>query len=134
VTARRQWIVATGVLAAVAAALAIGVRTLRDGFTQVTVGSRAPDFRAVTLDSAPQVRTLSAYAGHVTVLNVWATYCAPCRVEMPSLQRLYDEYRDKGLRVVAVTVDAPGMESAIRDFASEPRCPSSAAVYRAGVI
>jgi len=118
-TARRQWVIAVGVVVAASVALFMGVRTLRDEFVQVTVGTRAPNFRAVTLDSVPQVRTIEAYRGFVTVVNIWATYCAPCRVEMPSLQRLYDEYRDKGLRIVAVSIDAPGMESAIRGFAAE---------------
>ncbi|MEM7641816.1 MAG: TlpA disulfide reductase family protein [Pseudomonadota bacterium] len=45
---------------------------------------------------------LSAYAGDVVVLNFWATWCAPCRAEMPSLQALQDELGDEGLEVVTV--------------------------------
>ncbi|MEM8825067.1 MAG: TlpA disulfide reductase family protein [Pseudomonadota bacterium] len=45
---------------------------------------------------------MSAYAGDVVVLNFWATWCAPCRAEMPSLQALQDELQDEGLEVVTV--------------------------------
>jgi peroxiredoxin len=118
-TNRQQWMVVGVIVVLAAGGVAIGVRTLGDELVQVTAGSRAPNFTAVTLDSAPQLRTLADYRGQVTVLNVWATFCAPCRVEMPSMERLYAEYRPKGLRMVAVTVDAPGMENAIRAFTED---------------
>ncbi len=53
------------------------------------------------------------------LLNLWATWCGPCRLEMPSLEKLHEELGPKGLKIVAVSVDAPGMESAIRDFRKE---------------
>jgi cytochrome c-type biogenesis protein len=82
-------------------------------------GAPAPDFAAVTLDSARQVRTLADYRGSPFILNVWATWCDPCREEMPSLQRLYDTYRERGLRVVAVSVDDRGTEGLIREFVAD---------------
>ena len=48
---------------------------------------------------------LSAYKGHVIVLNFWATWCEPCRVEIPMLSRLHDKYRAKGLTVVGLSLD-----------------------------
>lgn len=45
--------------------------------------------------------------GKVTVLNIWATWCGPCRKEMPSLQVLHQKFQERGLEVVGVNVDAP---------------------------
>src|SRR5690606_36399347 len=74
-------------------------------FAPLDVGSRAPDYEAFALngDTVP----LSSYRGHVVLLNVWATWCRPCVKEMPAMERLHQELYDRGLRVVAVSVDAP---------------------------
>ena len=53
------------------------------------------------------------------MLNVWATWCLPCRVEMPSIEALHKDYGPKGLRIVAVSIDDPGTEPAIRAFAKQ---------------
>ncbi len=82
-------------------------------------GAMAPPFVAVTLDTPPKPRTIADYHGSPVLLNVWATWCDPCREEMPSMQRLYDAYKDRGLRVVAVSIDDEGNESLIREFAAE---------------
>lgn len=82
-------------------------------------GTPAPAFSAVTIDSIPRVKTLADYRGEPVLLNVWATWCDPCRDEMPSMQRLYDAYRDRGLRIVAVSIDDRGSEPLIREFAAE---------------
>jgi peroxiredoxin len=68
------------------------------------VGAEAPDFVAVNIASEDSVR-LSDYQGEVVLLNLWATWCAPCRQEMPSMERLYEELGPEGLRIVAVSVD-----------------------------
>jgi thiol-disulfide isomerase/thioredoxin len=47
-------------------------------------------------------RSLSSYKGKVVFLNFWATWCGPCRVEMPSMEALYNKYNDKGLEILAV--------------------------------
>lgn len=67
-------------------------------------GAQAPEYRAVDLrgDSV----AISDLAGEVVLLNVWATWCPPCREEMPSMQRLYDTLGPAGLRIVAVSIDA----------------------------
>ena len=46
--------------------------------------------------------TLSAYRGKVVILNFWATWCPPCRTEMPSMEALYQRYKDQGLEILAV--------------------------------
>jgi cytochrome c biogenesis protein CcmG/thiol:disulfide interchange protein DsbE len=80
----------------------------------VEVGRPAPAYRAVSVrgDSV----SLEALRGKPILLNVWATWCRPCRDEIPELQRLYERYRDRGLEVVGVSVDAAGDGAAIADF------------------
>ena len=60
----------------------------------------APEFSLHDMDGEPY--RLSDYRGKVVMLNFWATWCPPCRREMPSMQRLYEKYKDRGLVVVAV--------------------------------
>jgi thiol-disulfide isomerase/thioredoxin len=50
---------------------------------------------------------LKAALGRVTVLNFWATWCGPCRTELPELQELYNELAGKGVVVLAINVDSP---------------------------
>lgn len=110
-------------VALVAVGLVVASRMMGGTFPIIEVGSRAPDFVAVPVTgpegtrSAP--RTLADYRGQVVLLNLWATWCGPCVKEMPSIQALYDELGPKGLKVVAVSVDNPGMEAAIRAFGVE---------------
>lgn len=88
----------------------------------VSVGSMAPDFRAASLVPGDTgTYTLADYRGQVVLLNLWATWCGPCVVEMPSIQRLYDRYRSRGLRVVGVSVDDPPFAGRVRAFVAEHR-------------
>lgn len=61
---------------------------------------------------------LSDFRGKVVLLNFWATWCLPCRREMPSLERLYQSYRSRGLVVVAVSIDRAS-SATVRAFAEE---------------
>ena len=63
----------------------------------------APDFTLKTLDG-PALR-LAEQRGQVVLVNFWASWCAPCKVEMPHLNRLADKYRDIGVVMLAVNVD-----------------------------
>jgi cytochrome c biogenesis protein CcmG, thiol:disulfide interchange protein DsbE len=102
----RQWGFVAGVGVVLALLLGAGW-TVRGRFLPVEVGTRAPDFTATGLDGRPVA--LSELRGEVVLLNVWATWCGPCRDEMPSMERLHRELGPHGLRVVAVSVDgAPG--------------------------
>jgi cytochrome c biogenesis protein CcmG/thiol:disulfide interchange protein DsbE len=67
------------------------------------VGREAPDFQMTLMDGS-RVR-LSDLRGQVVVLNFWATWCVPCRTELPLLDRYYRARRDAGLRVFAVTTE-----------------------------
>lgn len=64
------------------------------------VGQFAPDFQTVTADGDPV--SLSALQGDVVLLNFWATWCGPCRVEMPAFQRQFERYAEQGFAVLAV--------------------------------
>lgn len=69
------------------------------------VGAPAPDFTLKDLDNADV--TLSAYQGQVVLLNFWATWCGPCRLEMPAIQQRYAAYKDQGFVVLAIDLDEP---------------------------
>jgi peroxiredoxin len=80
----------------------------RASYRPVITGAEAPAFTATSL--AGESVSLSDYAGKVVLLNIWATWCAPCREEMPSMQRLYDALKAGGggedFEILAVSVDA----------------------------
>jgi peroxiredoxin len=90
------------------------------GVGLVALGNRgpklAPDF-AVT-DLAGHAVRLSALRGNVVVLNVWTTWCPPCRDEMPSMERLYTQLRGKGFQLLAVSQDEEG-KRAVEPFVKE---------------
>jgi cytochrome c-type biogenesis protein len=93
--------------------LAVGACVPAEG-TSVLVGERAPAY-AATMLSGDTVSTADL-EGKVVLLNVWATWCAPCREEIPYLQSLYEAHRERGLEIVGVSVDARGQEETIEGF------------------
>jgi peroxiredoxin len=105
--------VVLAVLAVVTGAAVLAVRFSAD-LRPVEVSSRAPDFQAVNLATGTPVR-LAAYRGKVVLLNVWATWCEPCRVEMPSMQRLHQGLPDTDFAILAVSIDE-GPAEAVRLF------------------
>ncbi len=84
------------------------------GRVEVAVGKPAPPYTAVAL--AGDTTSLGALRGKVVLLNVWATWCAPCREEIPYLQSLYTRHREDGFEIVGVSVDARGSEQTIEGF------------------
>jgi cytochrome c biogenesis protein CcmG, thiol:disulfide interchange protein DsbE len=118
-TGRQQLAVACVVIAVTVAVAYGATRYLRKELFPVQLGSKAPDFTAYTLDSVPRPRRLADYRGKVLMINVWATWCLPCRVEMPSIEALNKDYGPKGLKIVAVSIDDPGTDSTIRSFAKQ---------------
>lgn len=68
-----------------------------------------------TLDG--QQKTLADYAGKVVVLDLWATWCGPCRQEIPHLVKMADDYREKGVEVLGLTTEDPKMDGdLVREF------------------
>lgn len=78
-------------------------------------GDMAPDFELVNLDG--ETVRLSDYAGRPVILNFWATWCAPCRVEMPELQRAHDAFGDEG--PVMLTINQEESAAQVGDFFNE---------------
>ena len=77
----------------------------RENYRPVLTGSVAPDFLVV--DMAGDEVALSDYlGGKVLLVNVWATWCGPCVVEMPSMQRLYEALDGEDFEILAISVDA----------------------------
>jgi peroxiredoxin len=79
-------------------------------------GKPAPAFSLRGLDGR-SVR-LADFKGKVVLLNFWATWCAPCRVEMPMLSELHARYRAQGLEVIGISMDDAGQEAQIAKFAA----------------
>ena len=71
------------------------------------IGSNAPDF---TLQDSDHKVTLSQFHGQVVVLNFWATWCPPCVEETPSLVQMQARFKNKGVVVLAVSIDADDSE------------------------
>lgn len=81
------------------------------------IGNAAPPYAATSM-AGDSVRTADL-RGKVVLLNVWATWCAPCRQEIPYLQSLSDQHRSRGLEIVGVSIDARGSDETITGFAKE---------------
>ncbi|MBP0125170.1 MAG: redoxin domain-containing protein, partial [Nitrospira sp.] len=69
----------------------------------LAVGKQAPDFVLTDLNDKPQ--RLSEFRGKVVFLNFWATWCKPCREEMPSMEVLHKNFEKDGLVILAVSID-----------------------------
>jgi cytochrome c biogenesis protein CcmG, thiol:disulfide interchange protein DsbE len=106
-TLRRCRALSLGILAGLLSACYSGSRPAR-------IGSAAPDF---TVQDAQNKITLSQYRGQVVVLNFWATWCAPCVEEVPSLVEMQRRMKDKGVTVLAVSVDVD--ENAYHQFVKD---------------
>ena len=79
----------------------------RDKMRPVGVGTSAPEFTFTTMEG--DTVSLEDYEGRVVLVNVWATWCGPCRMEMPSMQRLYELTSREDFEILAVSIDArPG--------------------------
>ena len=85
-------------------------------FEKSEIGYLAPGF--TTRDLKGNRVSLSDFKGQVVILNLWATWCGPCRVEMPSFESLYRRFRAEGLVVLAVSIDK-GNDQEVRDFVDE---------------
>src|SRR5438552_19207365 len=84
----------------------------------VAVGQKAPSFHAKTVDG----RTINFpddYKGKVVLLDFWATWCAPCRAELPKVVAAYNQYHDKGFEVLSVSLDRPKQGPALLQFAKD---------------
>lgn len=90
-----------------------------DGTTENDIGE---DFVFTALDGSE--KHLSDYRGKVVILDTWATWCVPCRVVMPELKKIYENYSRDDLEIFSVNIDSSESESLIQSFkewfATEP--------------
>ena len=82
-----------------------------------SIGELAPAYSATVLEGG--TAAIADYRGQVVLLNVWATWCHPCREEIPYLQSLHDAHAARGLAIIGVSVDAAGSEGTIREFRTD---------------
>ena len=113
----KQWIV-IGVVVAGLLAGAVALAKYGPDVQQVGVGARAPDFHAVDLATGDSISLREHYRGAVTLVNIWATWCVPCRVEMPAMEKVYQSLAPRGFKIAAVSIDEGSPED-VQAFARE---------------
>jgi peroxiredoxin len=96
-------------------AIDAGKKTSKAG--AVAVGAPVPAYKAVSL--AGDSVSLSGVRGKVVLLNVWATWCHPCRAEIPELRAVHERYKARGLELIGVSVDGDGSDGEIRQFLTD---------------
>ncbi|MDB4917938.1 MAG: Disulfide bond oxidoreductase family protein [Gemmatimonadetes bacterium] len=95
-------------------AIALSACTKGDAVRPGGIGSPAPAYSARNLDGQPVA--LSTLKGKVAVLNVWATWCEPCRDEIPQLEALHRQFAKENVELIGVSVDGAGMGGDVHDF------------------
>ncbi|HSC48495.1 MAG TPA: TlpA disulfide reductase family protein [Gammaproteobacteria bacterium] len=107
-----------------AASLAVAALLCLPPALALDTGDAAPALELAQLDGKPF--DLAAFKGHVVVLNLWATWCEPCRKEMPALDDFYKKYRERGVVVFGLSEDDT-------DAAGEVRATMAAFSYPAAL-
>lgn len=102
-TSRQQWTLIAGVVTTAVFGVALAIK-LRPELNLLEIGAQAPGFDATDL-RANRPTTIADYRGKVVLLNIWATWCPPCREEMPSMERLHKKLAGTDFRIAAVSVD-----------------------------
>jgi cytochrome c biogenesis protein CcmG, thiol:disulfide interchange protein DsbE len=102
-TNRQQWTLIAGVVTTAVFGVALAIK-LRPQLDLLEVGSKAPAFNATDLRTS-RPSGIADYRGKVVLLNIWATWCPPCRAEMPSMERLHKKLEGTDFRIAAVSVD-----------------------------
>jgi thiol-disulfide isomerase/thioredoxin len=99
--------------------------------TGTDIGSMMPEYSAMWLDGSKF--DLAGKRDKVVLLNVWATWCGPCRIEIPELQALHNKLAPKGFEVIGVSVDESGVES-VRQFVTEQKMTYPVAIDPEGKL
>ena len=81
------------------------------GKPRLEKGVPAPNFTLPGLDG--KMVSLTDYKGKLVLLNIWATWCPPCVEEMPSMEKLHQELKDEGFKILAVSIDASGAKAVL---------------------
>jgi len=118
--AKRTWIM-LGVVSLLLLAVSVMLFQVRGGKAapdvRPEVGYLAPDFALPDLDGKT-VRLSDLRGNKAVFLNFWATWCVPCRLEMPTMEKAYQHYQNSGLEILAVSLDA-GPKSVVKNFMQE---------------
>ena len=130
---RRYWISITlGVAALLALGGGILLRQVQDADDGLSAKAKGETLMALNLpDAAGKSEPMAQWAGKVIVVNFWATWCEPCREEMPRFVELQKEYGDKGLQFVGIAVD---QADKVRQFSSEIKLNYPALIGGYGAI
>jgi len=97
-------------VAVAAAAAGAGVQVWRSGLTTLPPKAANPAEAILALrlpDPQGKIEALEQWRGKVLVVNFWATWCAPCREEIPMFIKMQDKYRDRGVQFVGISIDQP---------------------------
>lgn len=86
----------------------------RAGVTELREGHRTPPLALPRLDGG--VTGLDEHRGRLVIVNFWATWCEPCTIEMPTLEALWREYRERGLVILAVSVERGAPRSVLEPY------------------
>jgi cytochrome c biogenesis protein CcmG, thiol:disulfide interchange protein DsbE len=113
----KQWVFAGLIVAGLAGGATIMTKVGSE-VAPVQVGATAPDFHAIDLATGDSVTLHDRYRGKVTLVNIWATWCVPCRVEMPAMEHLYTSLAPRGFAIAAVSIDE-GPPEDVRNFGRE---------------
>lgn len=101
------------------ATTAVPIRPTLTPMPPLTIGAMAPDFTLPDLGDSTNLITLTGYIGTPVILNFWASWCVPCREEMPALQRVYELHKSDGLVVLGVNQTFADNLDTARAFAKE---------------
>jgi thiol-disulfide isomerase/thioredoxin len=86
-------------------------------------GKPAPPLEAKLIDGGNF--NLADEAGHVVIINFWASWCAPCRQEMPAMETYYKQHKQDGLRIIAISMDDPKDETIVRNVMKQYSYPAA---------
>ncbi len=84
------------------------IKELVSSMSKAEVGQKAPDFSAPTPDG--KMLSLKEAMGKYTIIDFWASWCKPCRMENPNVVKVYNKYHDKGLNIISVSLDKDGQK------------------------
>ena len=91
----KQWALVGGIIGLLVAGAFVLVKFSPEK-SGVAIGERAPDYRLIDLQSGDSVSLRERAKGKISIVNIWATWCGPCKEEMPAMQRTYAELGSRG--------------------------------------